>query len=866
MLYTLSLADPQATIQLVGGKGASLAILSRAGLPVPDGFHVTTTAYQEFVTRNALQPDILSALSQAQPDNPASLETVSEVIKSLFLSEAHSLPDQVAAAVLAAYASLTGSDPAVAVRSSATAEDLADLSFAGQQDTYLNIHGSTQLLIAVKRCWASLWTARAIGYRLQHKIASDVISLAVVIQILVPAEAAGVMFTANPANGERSQVMISASWGLGEAVVGGLVTPDTLIVDKDSGRLIKRETAIKDVQTVLLENGTEEQPLPQARREEQVLSDSQTRELAEFGVQIEALYGTPMDIEWAFADGKFAILQARPVTALPEPRIEPAIVWKLPDPKGIYGRASIIEQMPEPLTPLFSSLAGPIIDEETRRLFAWVMNIKEWNQAMFVTINNYGYLNMNFGRWNMIRMIFGSLMIMQPALKTSEKRWLQARNHYIDVINSWQRRPLVDYSAVELLSGVRQLTREMAHLYTVLQSGSIPAASTSEIIFTEIYNRIIKKKGDPDAPVFVMGFQSRPIQAELALYDLAWWVHSQDHLVAHLVATPAAQLVVELDNKQTPEGVNPEEWCEWQRLFKAHLANFGYSTYYLDFSKAVAADDPSPLLETCRMYLTGKAGNPNIRLQGLAERRQQATQAILKRLHGPIRWIFQKQLQSAQKNAPLRENGLSDLGLGYPLLRQMLRHLGRRLVRAAMFDQPEDVFWLNEPEIDQAAQALDEGMPVKVMGEMVRQRKASWSADQKTTPPMVLPPGSKMLGINLEKLSPMGVDQDKNTIRGFGASQGKVTAPARVLRGPEDFNQLQPGDVLVAPITTPAWTPLFALASAIVTDIGGPLSHSSIVAREYGIPAVLGTGIATRCIQSGQMVTVDGSSGTVSLI
>jgi pyruvate,water dikinase len=502
------------------------------------------------------------------------------------------------------------------------------------------------------------------------------------------------------------------------------------------------------------------------------------------------------------------------------------------------------------------------------------MGVKKWKGPMFATINDYAYLNMNFGRWLMIRMILSSLSMFK-LLKESEPRLRRARAHYSDVVQQYQVRPLANYRSLELLEGVRQLTRQTVTLYTVLQVGAIPAASTSEVMFTQLYNRLIKKSGDPDAPVFLMGFESTPIRADLALYDLAEWARSQSGLAAHLAATPAAQLAKELAGPATlpPDGVEPEVWSEWQRRFAGHLAKYGHSTYDMDFSRSVAADDPAPLLETCRLYLLDKVRSPYDRLHGLAERREQATAAILKRLHWPLRSIFLKQLSGAQRAAPFREDGLSDLGLGYPLLRRMLRELGGRLVRAGMFAQADDVFWLYADELERAAAAIDHapgvpggvGQPVEPALEAIRQRQAFWKAEQRLVAPLVLPPGAKLLGVDIEKLSAARASDDANVIKGFGASQGKVTATARVLLGPQDFGQMQPGDVLVAPITTPAWTPLFAMASAIVTDIGGPLSHSSIVAREYGLPAVLGTGCATRRIRSGQRITVDGSAGSVTL-
>jgi pyruvate,water dikinase len=508
------------------------------------------------------------------------------------------------------------------------------------------------------------------------------------------------------------------------------------------------------------------------------------------------------------------------------------------------------------------------------------MGVKQWKGPMFETINDYGYLNMNFGKWMTIGMILGSFTMFK-LLDEAQPRLQAARARYVDVVQQYQARSLADYRSVELLEGARQLTLEAVTLYTVLQTGAIPAASFSEVMFTQVYNRLIKKPGDPEAPVFLMGFESNPIRADLALYDLAEWARSHPGLADYLAATPAAQLAADLavaGAGVAPDGIEPDVWSEWQRRFAGHLAKYGHSTYDMDFSRAVAADEPSPMLEACRLYLLGTpagpgARSPYARLQGLAGRREQATEAMLKRLRWPLRAIFLKQLRAAQKAAPFREDGLADLGLGYPLLRRMLRELGRRLACAGMFTQADDVFWLQVNELERAAAALDHapdvpvgvGQPVASMQETIRQRQAFWRAEQRLVAPMLLPPGAKLMGLNIEKLMAARASDDVNVIKGFGASQGKVTATARVLLGPQDFAQMQPGEVLVAPITTPAWTPLFAMASAIVTDIGGPLSHSSIVAREYGLPAVLGTGCATRRIRSGQRITVDGSAGSVTL-
>jgi rifampicin phosphotransferase len=241
---------------------------------------------------------------------------------------------------------------------------------------------------------------------------------------------------------------------------------------------------------------------------------------------------------------------------------------------------------------------------------------------------------------------------------------------------------------------------------------------------------------------------------------------------------------------------------------------------------------------------------------------------MLQRLDAPRRAIFRRLLQWAQKNAPTREDALADEGLAWPLMRQMLFELGRRLVAHGALAEADDVFWVEQVELQQAVADLDaQQVQLPSLAAVIQQRKAEWRARKLVTPPPLLPKGQKMWGIDLEPWMPVQVEeQHGDTIVGVGASAGEVTAVARVLHGPEDFGTLQPGDVLVASITTPAWTPLFVLASAVVTDVGGPLSHSSIVAREYGIPAVLGTGAATRRICSGQTIRVNGDAGTVTLL
>ena len=261
-------------------------------------------------------------------------------------------------------------DTAVAVRSSATAEDLASASFAGQQETYLNVLGLEALAAAVTDCWASLWTARAMAYRAREGIAPDTVRLAVVVQRMVEAEAAGVMFTANPANGRHDQIVISAAWGLGESVVSGTVTTDDIVVEAGTGRVLSRRTADKEVMTVCADRGTREQPVPAARRHQPVLDDRAAAALANYGSQIMDHFGAPQDIEWARARDEYFILQSRPITALPEPVADTPDSWTVPYANGLYFRASIVEQLPDPLSPLFADLIDGSVTRSLRTLMA----------------------------------------------------------------------------------------------------------------------------------------------------------------------------------------------------------------------------------------------------------------------------------------------------------------------------------------------------------------------------------------------------------------------------------------------------------------------------------------------------------------
>ncbi|VXC50817.1 Phosphoenolpyruvate synthase [Arthrobacter sp. 9AX] len=866
-------------LAVAGGKAVGLGGLIQAGLPVPPGFVLTTAAYSDFVTGNGLGTAIQEHASLSPQASPQDYAAASERIHTLFRTG--TIPAGIAAELAEAYGRL-GGNTAVAVRSSATAEDLASASFAGQQETYLNVRGTDALTDAVIDCWASLWTARAMAYRAREGVGPDEVRLAVVIQQMVEADAAGVMFTANPANGRRDQTVISAAWGLGESVVSGTVTTDDVVVDAETGTVVSRQTADKEVMTVAAEHGTREQPVAEARRRAPVLDDAAAAELARHGRRIADYFGAPQDIEWARAHGRFYLLQSRPITALPEPAADTPDTWPLPYPKGLYFRASIVEQLPDPLSPLFADMIDGSVSRSLTALMTEAVgkNILRDGEIGLPTINGYAYYYYrSSAMWRMMgRSVTAMRSLARGRAHMGVAGWREySHPRYVRVIKDWSVKPPAELTGGELLAGVQALLDAGTMYYTAVQS-VIPLAATSEISFRAFYDKVVKREGDPPATVFLLGFDSEPIRAEKSLFDLAGWARSDPGLATALLERSTAELAECQRTGLAPAGVDDVLWQEWRFTFKEHLDLYGHAVYNLDFASPLPADDPSTLLETVKFYLRGQGTDPHERQRQLTERRESATSEVAGRLGPRRRALFFRLLNWAQETAPIREDALADVGLGWPLLRGMLLELGRRLVSSGVVAAPDDVFWLRFPELRSAVEfglaapgrlaapaVAISGASQPVRAAVVEERRMLWHGQAKAAVPQMLPE-SRWMDKAFGSMMPAGPQQKPgDVIKGAGASSGKVTAPARVLRGPQDFGLMEPGEVLVARMTTPAWTSLFAMASGVVTDVGGPLSHSSIVAREYGIPAVLGTGVATQRLSSGQQILVDGDAGTVTI-
>ncbi|HEX6606190.1 MAG TPA: PEP/pyruvate-binding domain-containing protein, partial [Chloroflexia bacterium] len=667
---------------------------------------------------------------------------------------------------------------------------------------------------------------------------------------------------------------INAAWGLGEAIVGGQVTPDTVVVNKADGSVIEQQINEKDVMTVRTPTGTEEAPVPPDRRQQPVLTTAQAGDLARLGTRIEALYGRPMDIEWARDDGQVFVVQARPITALPEPGAVPAAraaEWELPHPKGRYMRSSLLELLPDPLSPLFATL-GMAAFNRAMSAFGRKLGLGALlTNDMLTTVNGYGYYDLTLTPVQAAATALGMVRFMGGAprlLRTAETRWQAAHARYAEIVSRWEGADLAATPATTLLQGAQVITARAAQYYMSIQSGILPDAYMTETLFSSVYDRFFKRDDDPAALTFMLGFDSAPIRAEKSLYDLAQWVREQPGLAATLAGMSSEQFAAAYQDDAAAAAVPDPAWPEFRRRLGEHLARFGHAIYDLDFAKPLLADDPAPVLETLKFFLSGQAPDPHKRQATAQAAREAAMRGIHRGRAGLSANVARRLLRTAQRFAPLRENAIADAGLGWPVLRRMLRELGSRLVARHSLAAPDDVFWLTLADLQAAVAALDAGQPTTDYQPVVAERRATWARRRAQTPPLALPlkGGARFLGVDFTSMLPARSNEAAGTtLKGIAVSPGQVRGPARVIHGPEEFTQMRQGDILVARITTPAWTPLFALAAGVVTDIGGPLSHGSIVAREYHIPAVLGTSTATERLHSGEQITVDGDAGTVTL-
>jgi rifampicin phosphotransferase len=871
---------------LVGGKGANLGEMTAAGLLVPPGFVLTTDAYGAFVQKHGLQEQIVQIASHARAGNLPSIEEAADAIQRLFLDA--EIPDDVAESLRAAYAVLHAG--AVAVRSSATAEDLLSASFAGQQDTYLDVRTAEALLEAVKKCWASLWTARAIVYRARQGIEHAGAAMGVVVQMMVPAEVSGILFTANPITGSRDELVVNASYGLGAAIVSGEVSPDTYVVDRES--LAPKETRLGTKEVMIIAGGqgmegegTKKQSVPAARRGEAALTARLLGELAALGLRVEELFGLPQDIEWAVADGSMWLLQARPITNLPPAPLR-NVRWDPPIPGTVWMRRQVVEHMPEPLSPLFAELylqegLARSIESFAQSLFemqSLITNVTDIPKVLeeflpgpfSVTVNGYAYSIASFRfHWGLVPLILRVYVGVLPALlRRGVAYWRdQAVPAYGQNIAYWQEIDPAAAADEELLRGVRELAIADAEYWF---AAAVPLGLTraTDAVLDSFLKSVAGGRGSSGSPgvrptsgPYLRGFSSKAVEAQAELEAIAEQIRRSATLSERMIAAPAARLLDVL--AEDPQGQPLLD--DLQR----YLDRYGHQIYNLDFAVPTLADDPLPVLLSLAAAVRNPGRDALAHQRKLAQEREALVKSTAQVLNPIQRPIFRLLLGWAQRFAPYREEAIFYVGAAWPALRRLALELGRRLTDAGSLGEPDDIFYLNSWELKAAinARAGRAGRPE--LARLAQERRELREARKRLDPPLSVPPDATLQfgPIRFAIFEPqVGNAGEGPTLNGFAISPGRVTANASVIRSPQDFETMVPDTILVCPTTTPAWTPLFSQAAGLVTDIGGALAHGSIVAREYGIPAVMGTGVATQRIHNGERVLVDGDAGTVTLL
>ena len=938
--HTLSLDTIEATLDLVGGKGQSLASMTSAGFDVPGGFYLTTTAYRSFLKANDLQTKIVELAKPEIGKHTLSFDAAAESIQALIGKP--EFPEEIAVEIRSAYAALEGDDPAVAVRSSANAEDLPDMSFAGQQDTYLNIRGEDALLTAVQNCWASLWTARAISYRHQMGIDQDVVAMAVVVQLMVASDVAGILFTANPVTGERSEIIINASFGLGEAVVSGQVTPDTFVMDRES--LKAKETTIGTKEHQIVSDGDQGvrlEDIIEDTRGESSLSEGELKALGSLALKIEKHYGgVPQDIEWAIKDGELWLLQSRPITNLPPQPIPD--VWEPTPPARVMVRRQIVENIPGPVCPLFEELylwEGLQLEQPGGRA-----DSEEWEQTMsgplYVTVNGIAYQRQDFrpepvGPLSKAFLIPGVndesgrteeeasqelFQMLRDATKTPEQDALakddmalfrnslnkedrdafdaMAKEQDIETlpqrltvpesenmrmfahhrtitcdenIKGWRERAAPKLAATiekwrdidpgaasdgDLLTGIRDLAHAEGRYWSGRNGGKVFGVikTCDEQLNAFLHENLPEQ--NLTSGMFLSGFPSRLMEANEDLCEISKQIQANDSLRELTLITPNTRLLDEL--KKHPDA------APIVKDIRAYLDTYGHQGYSLDFVEPPPVDEPSPVLATLQTMVGDPDYDPKQHDLDATEKRQAAFNKVKEALSGLTYWQFRYRVWHAYRYYPFREDLLFPLGSAWPLLRPFATEFGRRMVNMGTFKLADDTYYLQMAELRECAEARREETPLPHYGQLAAERRELREARKRLRAPSAIPP--EVIG-NIW-ISEVQVENDPNsdTINGIPVSPGSVIAPASLINSPAEFDQMEPDSILVCPMTTPAWTQLFAHARGLVTDIGGILGHGSIVAREFGIPAVVGTGISTERIVHGQRIAIDGDAGTVSIL
>lgn len=863
--YILGLQEIDASaFAFAGGKGANLGVLSRLeGINVPEGCCVSTTAYKAVTEGNQELSDLLERLNTLKADDRKGISDSCKAIRTLI--ENIAIPDDIIAAI-STYLDRFSHKQAFAVRSSATAEDLPTASFAGQQDTYLNVIGKEAILQHVSRCWASLYTDRAVTYRLQNGFDHTKVYLAVVIQQMIFPEVAGIMFTADPVTSNRKVLSIDASFGLGEALVSGIVNADNYKVC--AGKVISKKIAVKKQAILsLATGGTAEQEIYPEQQQRSSLTNKQVLTLSELGRKIEAHFGQPQDIEWCLANGTFYIVQSRPITTLyPIPEADDT-------ENRVYVSVGHNQMMTDAMKPLglsFFLLMTPAV-------------MRVAGGRIFIDITRQ--LSQPSSRKGVIETLGKSHPLIKDALLTITKRNdfvrmlpddpnTPAKVHPLaaaqtpiendpaivtDLINTTQasiatlKENIQHLSVADSLDFILEdIRQQKAAMFKVQSMAVIMAGINATEWLNDKMNKWLGEKGAAD---ILSQSVANNITSEmgLALLHVADAIRPYPDVVAYLQQTKDDNF---LDALPAIGGGQ-----EARTAILAFLDKYGMRCVgEIDITKTRWREKPSILLPTILSNI--KNFEPGTGLRKFEEGQQDALrkeQELLARLlqlpNGKRKARETKEMISRLRNfIGYREYPKYGMVNRYFIYKQALLKAAEALVQGNVIQEKEDIWYLSFEELQEAVRTA------KLDTAMITERKAAFKLYEKLTPPRVITSDGEIItGKYKHAYLPAAA------IAGMAVSSGIIEGRARVILNMEDAD-LEEGDILVTAFTDPSWTPLFVSIKGLVTEVGGLMTHGAVIAREYGLPAVVGADNVTKLIKDGQRIRVNGTEGYVEIL
>jgi phosphoenolpyruvate synthase/pyruvate phosphate dikinase len=868
------------SLPYVGGKGANLGEMTKAGFPIPQGFCVTTSAYQAFIEASDEMNRFFSQLDQIHADDLDEIRRLGLAIRNHL--EHVPIPSDVQAAILEAWRR-TGQEKAYAVRSSATAEDLPTASFAGQQETYLNVRGEEGLLDSVRRCWASLFTDRAIAYRAKNGFDHRHVFLSVVVQEMVNPLVSGILFTADPISGNRNVTSIDASFGLGEALVSGLVSADLYQVR--SGQILHKKISDKKIAIYPVPDGgtvTRELPLDQQRA--QALPDEKIIELANLGVKIKEHYGTDQDIEWCLADGKFYIVQSRPITTLyPVPKVADDRVHAFIS----VGHQQMMTDAMRPLgisvlrtffpfkAPGSAASESPYVLEAGSRLFFDITNLLYLKPMKRILPRLLVNIDERIG--SAIAELIHRPEFQLPADKRFRKTAVRiacyaAKNVLTGLLfrdpsrarecmDAFMKRSLeeceqfiFDVTGAERIRRVQESTGKL--MVSILRVAS--RYFGSGLIAMVLVKALTRRWNGGDENVQLLN-KSLPgnVTSELGLHigDLADCARKYPEVVAYLGEAKDETFFEGL--YQVPGG------DEFAREFEKFLAKYGMRCPgEIDITTPRWREEPTRLVPSILSHIrTQKPGEHRQSFEQGRIEAEAAADRLIARVRKTRGGVFKAKLMARLINVyrntvGMREYPKYTLIRHFDLYKRAILEEATRLVEHGVLRHESDVFYLSLGEI----LALENGTFDSDVQQVIADRKRQYEQNKRLAPPRVMTSeGEVITGTRRDVEAPEGA------LIGTPVSSGVAEGYAKVVLRPEEA-KLNPGEIMIAPFTDPGWTPLFHSAKALVMEVGGMMTHGAVVAREYGIPAVVGIDGATKKIKDGDYIRVDGNKGYVLVL